>query len=118
MAFHRPLNKLSSHLRPEHSAHAPPGPFSSPNEPVWHEMGHRLQAILRRQGKRADRRKKRRARQKAARGRSTSTKPMKRDEGKELREYLDRARLEHSDGVVAYDPPVRPIYIPPPVGEL
>jgi len=115
MAFQRPLNKISEHLRPEHSAHAPPGPFTCPNEPVWHEMGHRLQLILHRQGKRAERRKKRRARQKTQRGRSTSTRPQKRDAGRELRDYLDRARMEAEGGGGGYEAPVRPVYIPPPM---
>merc|ERR1712060_144851 len=68
-------------------------------------MVHRLNGILKRQGRRAERRRKRRLRSKLFRGRSKSAAP-KRDEGKELREYLDHqkgelqeAQLQRQSGV-------------------
>merc|ERR1719316_393182 len=68
--------------------------MNHPNEPIWFEMAHRLHGILRRQGRRAERRKKRRLRSKLLRGKSKNG-PRKRDEGKELREYLDRQKAEN-----------------------
>jgi len=94
--FEKSLRKLPSELLPQGSE-APAGPLGHPQEPVWTEMHNRLQAILGKQSRRADRRRKRRARAKLLRGRSRQ--PPKRSEGRELREYLDRAAAEHAQGV-------------------
>lgn len=90
--FERVLRQLPADVRPS-SAGPTGGPMLHPNEPIWFEMAHRLHGILRRQGRRAERRKKRRLRSKLFRGRSRHA-PTKRDEGKELREYLDRQKAE------------------------
>lgn len=86
--FDRVLRKLPESLRPGPEGPAE-GPMSHPNEPVWFQMGHRLQNILEKQAKRAERRKKRRLKSKLLRGRSQLA--PRRDEGRELREYLDTA---------------------------
>jgi len=90
--FERVLRKLPEEVRPS-SAGPIGGPFLHPNEPIWFEMVHRLNGILKRQGRRADRRKKRRLKSKLFRGRSKHA-PTKRDEGKDLREYLDKHKEE------------------------
>jgi hypothetical protein len=96
--FDRVLRKLPSDCRP--SSEGPVcGPMLHPNEPIWFEMVHRLQGILKRQGRRADRRRKRRLRSKLFRGRSKNA-IQKRDEGKELREYFDRARTERQQAPI------------------
>merc|ERR1719343_1682243 len=53
--------------------------MAHPNEAVWFEMGHRLQMILKKQGRRAER-------------------PKKRSAGRELREYLDSYAAERARG--------------------
>jgi len=69
------------------------GPMTQPNEPIWFEMAHRLNAILKKAGRRNERRKKRRLRSKLFRGR-TRRAPKGTDDGRELREYLDRCAEE------------------------
>jgi len=93
--FERVLRKLPPDIRPS-SAGPDVGPMHHPNEPIWFEMTHRLHGILKRQGRRANIRRKRRLRSKLFRGRSKHA-PTKRDEGKELREYLDRHKAEVQD---------------------
>merc|ERR1712232_89541 len=95
MPFERVLRKLPQDICPS-SAGPTVGPMLPPNEPIWFEMVHRLNGILKRQGRRAERRRKRRLRSKLFRGRSRHAAP-KRDEGKELREYLDRHKAEMQD---------------------
>lgn len=73
------------------------GPLLHPTEPVWTELNGRLHAILRRQGKRADRRRKRRLRAKMLAGRA---KGGKRDESRGLREYFDREVMQRAEGQV------------------
>eukprot|EP00928_Gymnodinium_smaydae_P028771 TRINITY_DN21851_c0_g2_i1.p1 TRINITY_DN21851_c0_g2~~TRINITY_DN21851_c0_g2_i1.p1 ORF type:complete len:810 (+),score=83.49 TRINITY_DN21851_c0_g2_i1:83-2431(+) len=96
--FTRSLRKLPQHLRPE-SDGPERGPLQHPSEPVWFEMQHRLQLILKRQGRRAERRRKRWVRAKLMRGRGK--KVDMRNDGMELREYLDVKAAEHSKGVLA-----------------
>merc|ERR1719159_1154110 len=67
--FERVLRKLPQNIRPSSQGPAPPGPMTHPSEPIWFEMGHRLHVILKRRGRRAERRKKRRMRSKMVRGR-------------------------------------------------
>lgn len=86
--FERVLRKLPADVRPGEEGPLG-GPFSHPNEPVWFEMEHRLQGILKKQARRAERRRKRRLRSKLFRGRSRTT-GRKEDEGRKLREYFDR----------------------------
>lgn len=93
--FERVLRKLPPNVRPS-SVGPTVGPLKHPNEPIWFEMVHRLQGILKKQGRRADRRRKRRLRSKLFRGKARNA-PTKRDEGKELREYLDRHKAEFQD---------------------
>jgi hypothetical protein len=90
--FERVLKKLPPEIRPS-SAGPTCGPLLHPNEPIWFEMAHRLHGILKRQGRRAERRRKRRLRSKLFHGRSKHA-TTKRDEGKDLREYLDRHKAE------------------------
>jgi hypothetical protein len=90
--FERVLRRLPPEIRPS-SAGPTGGPLHHPNEPIWFEMVHRLHGILKRQGRRAERRRKRRLRSKLFRGRTRHA-PTKRDEGKELREYLDHHKAE------------------------
>jgi len=71
------------------------GPMGNPNEPVWFEMNHRLQAILKRQGRRAERRRKRKLRSKLLTGRTKGL--GKKSDGRNLREYLDKAALERAE---------------------
>lgn len=101
--FDRVLRKLPPNVRPT-SAGPTVGPMLNPNEPIWFEMTHRLHGILKRQGKRAERRRKRRLRSKLFKGRAKNA-PSKRDEGKELRDYLDKhafdAQGEATTGVSA-----------------
>mmetsp|Transcript_67768 Transcript_67768/g.107394 ORF Transcript_67768/g.107394 Transcript_67768/m.107394 type:complete len:705 (-) Transcript_67768:136-2250(-) len=92
MPFDRVMRKIPSSIRPS-SAGPVYGPLHHPNEPIWFEMVHRLQGILRKQGKRAERRRRRRVKSRLFKGRSRHE-PQKRDEGKQLREYLDRAGAE------------------------
>jgi len=86
--FERVLRKLPEHVRPLPDE-LPAGPMAHPSEPVWFEMQHRLEVILRKQGRRAERKRKRRIRNKIFHGRPP--RPAKKTEGRELREYLDRA---------------------------
>mmetsp|Transcript_4269 Transcript_4269/g.7061 ORF Transcript_4269/g.7061 Transcript_4269/m.7061 type:complete len:828 (-) Transcript_4269:28-2511(-) len=86
--FERVLRKLPADVRPGEEG-PPGGPLSHPNEPVWFEMVHRLQGILKKQGRRAERRRKRKLRSKLFRGRSR-TSGRKEDDGRKLREYFDR----------------------------
>merc|ERR1712194_246377 len=65
------------------------GPLQHPNEPVWGDMNNRLQAILRKQDKRADRKRKRKLRSKLLRGRSQPAASKKAD-GRDIREYFDK----------------------------
>jgi len=95
--FERSLKKLPEHTRPS-SLGPSYGPLAHPNEPIWFEMSHRLQAILKRQGRRAERKRKRRLRSKLFRGRS-GKKPETRQEGQQLREYLDSKAAEHAQGL-------------------
>merc|ERR1712070_800138 len=90
--FERVLRKLPPEIRPS-SAGPTGGPLHHPNEPIWFEMVHRLHGILKRQGRRAERKRKRRLRSKLMHGRSKHA-STKRDEGKELREYLDYHKAE------------------------
>lgn len=83
--FARSLRKLSENNRPP-SAGPTCGPLAHPNEPVWSEMGQRLQTILRKQGRRAERRRKRKIQSKLFRGRGRRE---FQSEGAQLREYLD-----------------------------
>jgi len=73
------------------------GPLGNPGEPVWFEMNHRLQAILKKQGRRAERRRKRRLRSKLLTGRAAKG-GGKKSEGRSLREYFDKAALERAEG--------------------
>ncbi|CAJ1398959.1 unnamed protein product [Effrenium voratum] len=84
--FARVLRKLPEEIRPGLDQQ-PPGPLAHPSEPVWHQMQHRLEVILRKQGRRAERRRKRRLRQRMG-------KAPKPSQGRKLREYLDRAFAE------------------------
>lgn len=93
--FERILRKLPPNVRPS-SAGPTVGPMKHPNEPIWFEMVHRLHGILKKQGRRADKRRKRRLRSKLFRGKARNA-PTKRDEGKELREYLDRHKAESQE---------------------
>eukprot|EP00927_Polykrikos_kofoidii_P051043 TRINITY_DN44859_c0_g1_i1.p1 TRINITY_DN44859_c0_g1~~TRINITY_DN44859_c0_g1_i1.p1 ORF type:complete len:742 (+),score=102.24 TRINITY_DN44859_c0_g1_i1:137-2362(+) len=95
-AFERSINKLPEHLRPQSEGPAL-GPLGHPSEPVWFEMAHRLQVILKRQGRRADRRRKRRMRSKLFRGR-VKNKPEQRTDGQGLREYLSGNAFENGQG--------------------
>jgi len=90
--FERSLLKLPEHARPGEQG-PPRGPLAHPNEPIWFEMQHQLQVILKRQGRRAERRKKRKLRSKLLRGRSRPAEM--RNQARDLREYLDRKALEH-----------------------
>ncbi|CAL1142656.1 unnamed protein product [Cladocopium goreaui] len=85
--FDRVLRKLPPDVRPG-PGKMPPGPLAHPSEPVWFRMQHRLEVILRKQGRRAERRRKRRLRQRMFHG-----KPPKQSQGlgRQLREYLDRS---------------------------
>eukprot|EP00434_Breviolum_minutum_P032156 symbB.v1.2.028437.t1/scaffold3016.1/size65323/2 len=85
--FDRVLRKLPPDVRPG-PGKLPPGPLAHPSEPVWFRMQHRLEVILRKQGRRAERRRKRRLRQRMFHGKAP-----KKDQGigRELREYLDRS---------------------------
>jgi len=98
--FEKSIRRLPSEFLPQGSD-TPAGPLGHPHEPVWSQMQNRLQAILHKQSRRADRRRKRRVRAKLLRGRSRQ--PPKRSEGRELREYLDRAAAEHGES--RPDPP-------------
>eukprot|EP00933_Yihiella_yeosuensis_P083204 TRINITY_DN9739_c0_g1_i1.p1 TRINITY_DN9739_c0_g1~~TRINITY_DN9739_c0_g1_i1.p1 ORF type:complete len:715 (-),score=133.80 TRINITY_DN9739_c0_g1_i1:207-2351(-) len=82
--FERALKKLPEHVRPQEGQH-PVGPLTHPNEPVWSQMTRRLEVILRKQGRRAERRRKRRQRSKLG-----YPPRQKQSEGRNLREYLDR----------------------------
>merc|ERR1719510_1343516 len=83
--FEQVLKKLPELVRP--GVEGPSlGPLNHPNEPVWFEMTHRLQTILKRQGRRAERRRKRKMRAKLATGHARG--PAKRSDGRNLREYL------------------------------
>eukprot|EP00913_Durusdinium_trenchii_P022303 g20956.t1 len=106
--FDRVLRKLPPDVRPA-SGQVPPGPLSHPSEPVWCRLQHRLEVILRKQGRRAERRRsewggrlvsrkvnqrsnpekhrKRRLRQRIYHGKA----PKHQGLGRDLREYLDRA---------------------------
>lgn len=95
--FERVLRKLPEDVRPSPNE-APAGPMSHPSEPVWFSMQHRLAQILRKQGRRAEKRRKRRQRNKLFHGRPPKPQTTKRDEGRELREYLDRAFAEQARG--------------------
>lgn len=97
--FERVLKKLSKDIRPADGC-TPPGPMGHPNEPVWFAMQHRLEGILRKQERRADRKRKRRLRAKLLRGQPLS---QSRVAGRDLRDYLDRAAAERSMGL--QDPP-------------
>jgi hypothetical protein len=92
MPFDRSMRKIPAPIRPT-SAGPACGPLHHPNEPIWFEMMHRLQGILKKQGKRAERRRRRRLKSRLFKGRSRHE-PQKRDEGKQLREYLDRAAAD------------------------
>lgn len=94
--FERVLSKLSKDLRPLNGA-APLGPLAHPSEPIWFEMQHRLEAILKKQGRRAERKRRRRLRAKLQKGRPAvrASRPACQD----LREYLDRATAERQLGV-------------------
>jgi len=92
--FDRIVRKLPAHVRPQ-QGELPAGPLANPSEPVWFEMQHRLEAILRKQGRRAERRRKRKIRSKLFRGRL----PKQAKEGKDLREYLDRGLAEQAGGL-------------------
>lgn len=94
--FGRSLRKMPEDARPLDAGGPEVGPLGHPNEPVWFEMRHRLKAILDKQSRRAERRRKRRVRAKLLRGRARP--PPKRDQGRELREYLDRAAAERTGG--------------------
>jgi len=94
--FERVLKKLPENIRPGDRGPAA-GPMSQPNEPIWFEMAHRLQVILKKQGKRAERKRKRKMRAKLVRGRGSQ--PPKRNEGRELREYFDRYAEERARGL-------------------
>lgn len=102
--FDRVLRKLPPDVRPS-SAGPSVGPMKHPNEPIWFEMVHRLHGILKRQGRRADRKRKRRLKSKLFRGRARNA-PPKRDEGKELREYLDRHKAESQEEPLPTQPGV------------
>jgi len=93
--FERAMQKLPAHARPP-SEGPPFGPLAHANEPVWFEMAHRLQVILKRQGRRAERRRKRRMKAKLLRGKGP--KAQTRNEGMELRGYLDSKAAEHARG--------------------
>eukprot|EP00401_Gymnodinium_catenatum_P037811 CAMPEP_0117493630 /NCGR_PEP_ID=MMETSP0784-20121206/19196_1 /TAXON_ID=39447 /ORGANISM="" /LENGTH=710 /DNA_ID=CAMNT_0005288487 /DNA_START=42 /DNA_END=2174 /DNA_ORIENTATION=+ len=93
--FDRSLKRLPEHFRPQSEGPAF-GPLAHPTEPVWFNMAHRLQAILKRQGRRAERRRKKRLRAKLTRSRSRKTES--RREVQELRHYLDGKALEHMRG--------------------
>jgi len=82
--FERVLSLLPEKLQPVEEVRTPRGPLGHPSEPVWFEMGHRLHQILKKQGKRAERRKKRRIRLKLSG--LTTRKP---DAGRDLRSFLD-----------------------------
>jgi len=89
--FDRVLRKLPPNVRPGRDV-APPGPMGHPCEPVWFEMQHRLEVILRKQGRRAERRRKRRLRQKLYHGRAPRA-----GLGRNLREYLDLSFAQRED---------------------
>mmetsp|Transcript_12815 Transcript_12815/g.35844 ORF Transcript_12815/g.35844 Transcript_12815/m.35844 type:complete len:665 (+) Transcript_12815:186-2180(+) len=93
--FERCVRKLNPDLLTADSEPVA-GPLAKPQEPVWTEMGNRLQAILRKQSRRAERKRKRKIKNKMQRGRGS--KPPRRSEGQELREYLDRSAAEHAEG--------------------
>lgn len=87
--FGRVLKKISDTSRPDGPGTQPRasgGPLAKPTEPLWGEMNSRLQTILEKQGRRAERRKKRRAKARQRGG----LRPPKATPGRELREYLDR----------------------------
>jgi len=96
--FARSVRKLPEKSRPQ-SGVPTCGPLGSPNEPVWSELSHRLQVILKRQGRRAERRRKRRIQSKLFHGKSK--KAEMRNEGVMLREYLDTKKAEHASGTRA-----------------
>lgn len=95
--FERVLRKLPEDVRPLPNE-VPAGPMSHPSEPVWFSMQHRLEAILRKQGRRAEKRRKRRQRNKLFHGRPPKPQAAKRNEGRELREYFDRSFAEQGRG--------------------
>merc|ERR1719364_192989 len=86
--FHRVLRKLPENARPDPQGPSY-GPMEQPNEAVWFEMNHRLHGILKKAGRRAERRKQRRIRSKLFRGRAGKFR--KTDEGRDLRKYLDES---------------------------
>lgn len=96
--FARSLRKLPEKSRPQ-SGVPTCGPLGSPNEPVWSELSHRLQTILKRQGRRAERRRKRRIQSKLFPGKTR--KAEMRNEGAMLRAYLDTKKAEHASGMRA-----------------
>lgn len=95
--FERTLRKLPEDVRPLPNE-VPAGPMSHPSEPVWFSMQHRLEAILRKQGRRVEKRRKRRQRNKLFHGRPPKPQAAKRNEGRELREYFDRSFAEQGRG--------------------
>jgi hypothetical protein len=102
--FARALRKIPEQMRSHHGAPAC-GPLSHPNEPVWSEMSHRLHVILKRQGRRAERRRKRRIQSKlfpgASRGRKGGEKRVSHSAGTMLQDYLAERKTEHANGVQA-----------------
>jgi len=99
--FDKVLRKLPEHVRPDVGPKGGigVGPMGNPSEPVFFEMAHRLQSILQKQGKRAERRRKRRLRAKLQRcGRS---RPTRQGQTSDLREYLNRhAELQRDPSVL------------------
>lgn len=87
--FERSERKIPAEIRPDHRGPAT-GPMTHPNDPIWCEMNHRLQNILKKQGRRAERRRKRRIRSKLFGGKGSKG---GKQTGRALREYLDRAAL-------------------------
>lgn len=98
--FDRALKKLPESCRPTASGPGS-GPMQHPSELVWCEMSHRLQTILQRQGKRAERRRKRRMRSKLFGRAPRRPKPGQEGKrlGRDLREYLDRYAAQPASGL-------------------
>jgi len=111
--FERSLRRLRPEIRPPANGPSPSlGPFNKPHEPVWTEMGRRLQTILQKQARRADRKQRRTLRAKQRGGRTLRQAP-RAGAGRRLREFLDSAAADAEepsrDSAV-----VRPTYLPPP----
>lgn len=100
--FERVLAKLPENLRPAPGT-TPLGPMGHTCEPIWFEMTHRLEAIMRKQGKRAERKRKRRIRAKLFHGHPPVR--LRKGDGEQLMDYIEQAAAE---GELGQDEPGDP----------